>query len=291
MNLWMSFALTALLGLVLTTSPARAAVLKCKAADGSVTYTQTTCPPGTQNAEFSEHSDPNREAGAGDDGSASSKQHLSSYKSAMYRDLALACTEREEADACEMLSQAIDFCVPEKNWPSAACKSLREGMGAARDKLSMADPASRQRLREICAQGGELACKFQECPPSMFINGSDQQVRACAARAGLPVSATWIRLESRTTGDGVTGWFATSKYVCLKLLERTDSIGDRRTYRESVIVRVSAPRGGGRTITVSSLPDEEFATPDAAATAGCASTTAARPEVPRPKAKGNPQIT
>jgi hypothetical protein len=106
------------------------------------------------------------------------------------------------------------------------------------------------------------------------------------------VSSTWVKLESKNSGNALTGYGASSKYVCLKKLERINDIGERLSYRETVTVLIFAPLGGGKQeITVSSLPDEKFATADAAATAGCAAKTAPRQGAPKPTPRKNPQTT
>ncbi len=281
--------LAALAALSLATE-AQAAVVKCKAKDGSITYTQTLCPAGTVNAELPEHLNADRPSSSA--AAPSGGAGVGSSKAAMYRDSAIACSESPKSESCELLGDAITFCKPESSWNSEACLALKEGLQAARDRLNMADPQSQQRLREICAKGGNLACVFQECPADMYMNGPDQLVRACAARAGMPVSSTWVKLEGKNSGNGLTGFGGSSKYVCLKKLERTNDIGERLSYRETVTVLIFAPVGGGsHEITVSSLPDEKFATADAAATAGCAAKTAPREGAPKASPRKNPQTT
>lgn len=261
-------------------APAEAAVLKCKAKDGTITYTQTTCPSGTTNADFPEDWNPNNSTSTG--GSSRSGGQPSTAQGMLYRNAALACIEEDDSEACSVIDDAVSFCRPEANWKAASCVALREGMQSARDTMLGADQESKRRLRQLCAQGGQMACAVQECPYDLFINGSDEQVRACAARAKLPVSGSWIKLETSGGGHNITG-----KYVCLRKVEKTSAIGERLSYREAITV-MSFATGNGRPVEhiPSSLPDEKFATANAAATAGCEAKTAPRQkDAPRPDNK------
>lgn len=284
----MLFALIALATLNLLSAPAGAAVIKCKAKDGSITYTQTVCPPGTTNADFPEEADPNRMLGGGSSGSSgASGGRPSSPQAVMFMNSAVSCVEHENQNACTVIDEAVTICEPQKNWGSQTCIALREGLQAARSNQYMTDERSKQRLRQICAKGGELACALNECPLDMFVKGSDEQVRACAARASMPVSGSWVKMSGGGNGAG--------SYVCLRKVERVTSIGERLSSRVTINVVSFSPGPGAPTqFTASSLPDERFATSNAAANAGCEAATAQamrEPDSPRPaKRKGQQTI-
>lgn len=268
-------ALVCLAFLGLAAPRAEAAVLKCKAKDGTITYTQTTCPPGTTNADFPEDWNPNHSPGTS---SGSRAGRPSSPQAVMFMNSAVACLEDDDEAGCEVIGEAAIFCKPEQNWPSKTCVALREGVQAARDQVHMTDEGSKRRLRQLCASGGDFACSLKECPMDMFIKGSDEQVRACAARAKLPTSGTWVKVD-HAGGNG------TGTYVCLKKVEMTSSIGEQLSFRESIKV-VTFSQGGTGSPTrfaASSLPDELFPTANAAATAGCeAKTSPRRNDAPPP---------
>jgi hypothetical protein len=268
-----------------TALPADAAVLKCKAKDGSITYTQTTCPPGTTNADFSEHANPNHTPGPG---AAATSAGPSSPLAIAYGSHAYDCVEDEDVRACRLIEEAMEVCTPERNWSTENCIALREGIQAARQRLTLTDEYSQQRLRQLCAKGARSACSVVECPLDLFVNGSEVEVRACAARASLPVTATWIRTEERMLSLGNTR----SSFVCLKKLERVTGIGERIGYRETITVLSLSKRDGSPSQhRASSLPDETFPTAHAAATAGCdAKTTSEQPQAPKVPRKGQQAI-
>lgn len=273
------FALPCLISLGLVAPGAEAAVLKCKAKDGTITYTQTTCPPGTTNADFPEDWNPNKSAPSR--GPSTSARGPSTAQGMLYRNAALACIEQKDAEACNVIDDGANFCKPESNWQAASCVALREGIQSARETMLGSDPESKRRIREICAKGGRMACEIQECPMDMFTKGTDDQVRACAARAKLPVSGSWVRMDTNEGGRNITG-----RYVCLRKVERISPIGERLTYRETITVMSFSPGNGGPVEHIpSSLPNDKFATADAAATAGCEAKTAPMAEPPKPEKK------
>jgi hypothetical protein len=279
----MLFVLFSLAALALLAAPAEAAVIKCKAKDGSITYTQTACPPGTSNADFAEETNPNRAPAGTPQGSMhDSPQNKgkgpSSTRAVLYQDAAYNCamSRSQHSEACGVINDAVAFCEPKQNWGSEVCVALRDGLQAARSELNMSNGESRQKLRQVCAQGHSIACSMIDCPSDIYANGTDQQIRACAVQGKLPVTATWVRVENHDSGGTSTG-----KYVCLKKLERISSIGERLSYRETITV-VSF----GGSFSASPIPGETFGSAHAAATAGCeAKAEAAKPDTPRPAGK------
>jgi hypothetical protein len=263
------FTLTALL---LSAAPSEASVNKCKAKDGSVTYTQTACPPGTSNADFPQDVDPNR-APPGTKAVPGSSASPASTRAATYRDAAYNCALKDEdTNACGVINNAIAFCDPEANWNSEVCVDLLDGLQAARSELNSSGNAERATLREACASRGQFACTLVDCLAELSDRGTDQQLRTCATRIKLPATGEWVKVDARN----MSGGNSTGRYLCLKRLQRATPTGQLVYHRESInVVSLSGE------FAASSISGETFASAQAAASAGCrAKTSPPKPEVP-----------
>ena len=273
----------ALLAVIVT--PAESAVVKCKSADGSTTYTENTCPPGTKPADL-----PEGISSYGGSSLNSTPQTVSSPQAAAYQQAIEDClkSDNDTSFACQNLESMTRACKTPEAHATENCAALRQAAAAARAHMNLADPQSKKYLRQICGEDGGLACMVIECPFNIFVEGTDEQVRACSARLQLPTSSSWVQWDKNHNGS-----YGTTRYICLKKFSRMNSIGEIRPYRQEITVVSMVPKQGMRAEhAASTLPNEVFADRNEAATAGCAAVKqdgVPSPPPGKPSAPRNPQ--
>ena len=264
--------------------PAQSGIVKCKSADGGITYTENTCPPGTAPADLPDGVSANSGSSLGN-----APKPVDSVQAAGHLQAIREClrSESDNSYACQSVNNAVVHCAKPEARATENCAALRQAAAAARAEENLADPESKKRLRQICSEDGGAACTVLECPFNTFVEGTDEQIRACSARLQLASSSTWVQLDKSHNGS-----YGSTKYICLKKFTRINSIGELRPYRQHITVVSMVPKQGMRAQhTPSNLPGEVFADKNAAATAGCAAVKqdgapAAPGKVPRAKATG-----
>ncbi|MET0350575.1 MAG: DUF4124 domain-containing protein, partial [Rhizobacter sp.] len=182
--------------LVLVAAPVSAGVVKCKGADGSVTYTENSCPPGTRNMDLP------AEATAPPPGSSTASGEPLSRKATMLKQQMDICLENSADAACTILEATASMCRDKANWNTPNCVAFKQAAEATREKIIAAEknPA----MDPGCANGNSYACiqnqqrKNADCNHSLN-EGSDVDARACAQRLNMPSAATWVLMgESKS---------------------------------------------------------------------------------------------
>lgn len=252
----------ALMILLAFAAPAQAGLLKCKAADGSVTYTDTSCPPGTSNQDVS----PEISAPASSTPSAGNSDKPLSTAALVFKHKIERCLQSQAQADCRPLDVTAEICNDKQGSKSAQCAPFWEAVEASRSLALGIDPRSVSSLRAACASGSQSACVQAACPPNVYNEGSDEQLRACAHQRRMGTSTHWIQSDEHRNGQS-----SSTNFTCMKKQEKVMSWGAKRTFRPQVIVISQVQPGGMRAVhKANNLPDEEFATAGEAATAGCA---------------------
>lgn len=254
-----AISLTSLV-LGLLTMPATAGVVKCKAADGAITYTQNACPAGTAPVDLDER----LSSGTAAPSSSAAVKSLSApamvFKSQMER-----CLKNEADEACQTLDITAKLCRTKSEWSNPVCVAFRDAGEASRDQVMLTDDKSMRALRNACARGHSGACTEVVCAPNVFEEGDDDDVRACAHKKQLPFSSQWVQLGDYRSTD-----FSTYTFLCMQKLDRVNPFGVARKYRPRVSVVAKVPAGGmSAQFRAANLPDESFGTAGQAAVAGC----------------------
>jgi len=255
----LAFSLTCVV-LGFASLPAAAGVVKCKGADGAITYTQNICPAGTKPVDLGE----NISSGAANPSTSASTRELSApamvFKSQMDR-----CLKNEADEACQTLDITAKLCRNRSEWQTSVCMAFREAGEASRDQVMLTDDKSMRALRSACAQGHSGACTEVVCAPNVVEEGEDVDVRACASKKQYPSSSQWVQL-----GDYRSSGFTTYTFLCMQKLDRVNSFGIARKYRPRVSVIAKVPAGGlSAEYRAANVPDERFGTAGQAAVAGC----------------------
>ena len=238
---------------------APAGVVKCKGADGAITYTQNMCPPGTAPVNLDEN------ISSGSTSSPSSSAKPLSAPAMVFKSQMERCLKNDADEACQTLDITARLCRNKSEWQTSVCVAFREAGEASRDQVMLTDDKSMRALRSACAQGHSGACTEVVCAPNVFEEGSDDDVRACASKKQFPSSSQWVQL-----GDYRSSGFSTYTFLCMKKLDRVNSFGVARQYRPRVSVISKVPPGGlSAEYRAANLPDEPFATAGQAAVAGC----------------------
>jgi hypothetical protein len=235
-----------------------AGVVKCKGADGTVTYTQNACPAGTKPMDIPpayapEAATPN-----------TAKGRLSTQ--GMYFQTQIErCLASSGDEACRMLDATAEICRNKAEWRNPNCLAFKEAAEATRDQIEMTDDRSMRALRAGCSVGHEPACVEVACPPNVFQRGQEVDVRACAHRRKFPSSSKWVQLSEQRSKD-----FSSYSFLCMQRLDGVNSFGVERQYRPTIsVVGKTMPGDISTTYRAGNLPDESFSTAGEAAVAGC----------------------
>jgi hypothetical protein len=241
--------------------PATAGVVKCKAPDGAITYTQNACPAGTASVDLDERLSSGAAAAPSSSGTAKSLSAPAMvFKSQMER-----CIKNEADEACQTLDITAKLCRIKSEWSNPVCVAFREAAEASRDKVMLTDDTSMRALRNACARGHNGACTEVVCASNVFEEGDDDDVRACAHKRQYPFSSQWVQLSDHRSTD-----FQSFTFLCMQKLDRVNSFGVSRKYRPRVSVLAKVPAGGvSAQFRAANLPDESFGTAGQAAVAGC----------------------
>jgi hypothetical protein len=98
-----------------------------------------------------------------------------------------------------------------------------------------------------------------------MVSGTAADVRACSTHRKLESSSTWAQWNESKNGESWSG-----EYVCLKLVQLRNPIGELVSMRPTVVVETHM--SGGAVLegyTTNRLRKQVFATPSEAATKGC----------------------
>ena len=257
-----AFSLTFLGAMLIGSAPAQAGLLKCRAPDGTVTYTDTSCPPGTSNQDVPPEFSSRAPSGAATHGA----DKPLSTAALVFKDKMENCLKTESSADCRPLDVAAEICNDKVNSRTSQCIAFWEAVDATRALALGMDPRRMSDARAACAGGDESACIQVACPPNIYNEGSDEQVRACAYRTKTAASTHWLQFDERRYGQS-----SSTTFLCMKKQEMVTSWGLKQTFRPQVVVISQVPPVGLRAVhKVSSVADEEFATAGEAATAGCA---------------------
>jgi hypothetical protein len=172
--------------------------------------------------------------------------------------------------ACREYSELVKLCLDRSNWSAPDCIAVREANTVMMRELQAKVRKYDQRDREKCRAGNDPdACERVTCPATLLVEGGDAEVRACSKYRNLPSASTWAQFEQRTTREG--RW--SGNFICLRMVETRNLIGEPIAMRPSVIVREATTRANA--YEVSSIRGQTFLSREAAATAGCEAAVAA----------------
>jgi hypothetical protein len=274
--------LLSLAGWLVLPGVADAQIVKCRDAQGRLTYTAETCPAGTTPEALPKDISPDLpEAGRPVPGSASTAapplpptSAATSVPSAEFR--AREKYFRECIGAVEGHSVRCDQffalrlkCVESVHWETPDCRALAEYYTLLERESEQRRVAS---ARELCRQDPRAngpACERAECGFKPATESDTARIISCARRRHLKVANTWVQFEKSAPGRE----HSLGIYVCQQVWRLRSGAGQwgyQRAFftidREIVAGRPTAK------LIASGLPDMRFDSVDEAAFAGCAET-------------------
>lgn len=270
--------LSAVLLLAATQAPAE--ISKCKDANGQVTYTQSSCPPGTEPLELAAGIP--RETGNSFPTDQDFAAKRMSVRAQDLRKKFEACRTPSSAE-CQEFSQLAYHCKKGMNFQLPECEVMTEFNSVFARKgtrqYAMASEWDRDRCRDT---GDQKACERVKCPTGMSLGGTDAEIQACARFRSLPSSDKWAQVAQSFTREG--RW--QGEYLCLEEAHERDRSGELSASRPVIRVQdIKKIPTQAPTYQVVGKPmlDKVFQSREAAVEAACAASGDWWKRLPEPK--------